>query len=165
MKKEIIEIYKSILLLPIMHRRYLEDTFEMPLVTLTEDILNIIDEKVALVDYGFEDDESVKKLMGTKCLAKMYGSPLNDTELKNILTEVPQSNIDEGFYATFFDDDIAQCMADILDEVNYGDDYPDRTISDVAEYIYVYYANGGDINNLLKDVMKAFKKNKRNQYL
>lgn len=161
MKKEIVEMYKSLLMLPVIHQNFLEKIYEKPLVKLTKDLLDLLDEEVGLADYGFEDDESITNLIGTQCFAKMYGTYLDEQDLRKTLAKETQYEIDHYFNLTFFDGYVAKRIADILCEPFDCDEYRRDTFYDVADNMRIYEVNGGDLDTLMKDVTKEFKKDKR----
>lgn len=162
-KKDILEAYQSMILLPVMHEKVLKDflQFNEPLVTLTKEILKLIDERLGLANYGIDTEEKEESLIGTKCYATIFGDGLDEDYLIRSLKRNDKEEMD-SIFIIFYDDTITQCIVDRLTEPFYSDeDYSWDSFADVARYLYVYVENGGDIDKLVKDVTRKFLKKRK----
>lgn len=162
-KKDILEAYKSIIVLPVMHQRYLKYflNFEEPLVTLTKEIIDLIDKRVGLANYGFETSEDMEKLVGTKCFVEGYRDNIDETKLMEILNDNDEEEID-NLYIYFYDKLLPCHITDEIEEAfDDVEDYPWSVFNRVAVWLYVYVENGGDIDKLVKDVTRRFLKKRK----
>ena len=160
MRKNISDLFQKMIMIAINHQHFLEESFKSPLITLTQDLVTQLDNTIGLANYGFNEVEELQKLVNTKCIAIKYGYSLDQKELEKILSNQSEENLEKCLYMTFYNKTIqAGSIASLLaDSFHSESALSDCTLADIADELYVYCANGGDLEELFNLVKKEFKK-------